>query len=131
MIDLDAALDAIPDLWSPHIAATVNDYDVKITKLEGAFVWHAHPETDEFFLVLAGKLTIELEGRDPVVLGPHQVFTVPRGLRHRPVADPGTRILLLEPQGTSNTGDAGQAPGIATTTGLQLRMDTPPSALSG
>ncbi|MFC1441042.1 cupin domain-containing protein [Streptacidiphilus sp. N1-10] len=120
MIDLDAALDAIPDHWSPHIAATVNDYDVKIAKLEGAFVWHSHPETDEFFLVLAGKLTLELEGRDPVVLGPHQAFTVPRGLQHRPVADPGTRVVLLEPQGTTNAGDAGEVPGIPTTTGFTL-----------
>ena len=126
-LDLGKAYAAIPDLWAPHVAATVNDYDVKIARIEGEFVWHAHEDTDEFFLVLAGDLTIELEGREPVRLLPQQVFTVPRGLRHRPVAAPGTRILLIEPRGTVNTGDAepGADPRITTTTGFTLPAGTP------
>ena len=110
-IDLDAAYDAFDDVWSPRIAATINDYDVKIAKGAGGYVWHAHADTDEFFLVLAGRLTIELDGREPVELGPRQLFTVPRGLRHRPVAAPGTRFLMFEPRGTVNSGDSG-TPGI-------------------
>jgi mannose-6-phosphate isomerase-like protein (cupin superfamily) len=126
-VDLDQAYAAIPDLWSPHVVAAVNDYDVKIVRIEDEFVWHAHEDTDEFFLVLAGDLTIELEGREPVRLLPHQVFTVPRGLRHRPVAGPGTRVLLVEPRGTVNTGDAvpGADPRITTTTGFTLPAEAP------
>jgi mannose-6-phosphate isomerase-like protein (cupin superfamily) len=108
-VDLDAALDGIAEPFDPRIAATVNDYDVKIAKVEGGYVWHAHAETDEFFLVLSGRLSIELEGRSPVELGPHEVFTVPRGLRHRPVGEPGTRFLMFEPRETLNSGDSGAA----------------------
>jgi mannose-6-phosphate isomerase-like protein (cupin superfamily) len=106
-IDLDAVYATFDELWSPRIAAGVNDYDVKIAKVDGEYVWHAHPDTDEFFLVLDGHLTIELDGREPVRLAPRQVFTVPRGLRHRPVGAPGTRILMFEPRGTLNSGDSG------------------------
>jgi mannose-6-phosphate isomerase-like protein (cupin superfamily) len=108
-VDLDAAFTDISDSFDPRIAGAVNDYDVKIAKVEREYVWHAHPETDEFFLVLSGRLTIELEGRPAVVLGPHHVFTVPRGQRHRPVGEPGTRILMFEPRGTLNSGDSGAA----------------------
>ncbi|MFG2224046.1 cupin domain-containing protein [Streptomyces sp. NPDC048644] len=121
--DLGRAYDSFTDTWAPRIAAVVNDYDVKIAKVEGAYVWHAHADTDEFFLVLAGRLTLELADRDPVVLGPQQVFTVPRGLSHRPVAEPGTRILLFEPQGTVNSGDAtltGADAWVCATAGLPL-----------
>jgi mannose-6-phosphate isomerase-like protein (cupin superfamily) len=122
-VDLPSAYASFADeFWAPRIAATVNDYDVKIANGEGEFPWHAHDETDEFFLVVAGELTIELEGRDPVVLGPLQLFTVPRGLRHRPTAVPGTRVLFFEPRGTVNSGDAdvsGDA-AVVSTTGLTL-----------
>jgi len=121
-VDLPSAFASFTETWSPRIAATVNDYDVKIAHGGAAYVWHAHPETDEFFLVLAGELTIELEGRDPVVLGPQQLFTVPRGVRHRPAAVPGTRVLFFEPRGTVNSGDADLAgdPWVFSTTGLAL-----------
>ena len=122
-VDLPTAYASFADeFWAPRIAATVNDYDVKIANGEGPFPWHAHAETDEFFLVVAGELTIELEGRDPVVLGPLQLFTVPRGLRHRPSAIPGTRVLFFEPRGTANSGDADVAadPRVHSTTGLAL-----------
>ena len=105
-VDLDAAFETFHEVYAPRIAGRVNDYDVKIAKVEGEYVWHSHPETDEYFLVLDGRLRIELEGRDAVELGRHCSFTVPRGLRHRPVAEAGTRILMFEPRGTVNTGDA-------------------------
>jgi mannose-6-phosphate isomerase-like protein (cupin superfamily) len=105
-LDLEQAFATFEESFAPRIAATVNDYDVKIARLDGPYVWHAHPETDEFFLVLAGTLTIELEGGDPVVLGPHQLFTVPKGRKHRPIGTPGTRALFIEPRGTVNTGNA-------------------------
>lgn len=122
-VDLPSAYASFAgEIWSPRIAATVNDYDVKIANGDGPYVWHAHPDTDEFFLVVAGELTIELEDRDPVVLGPLQLFTVPRGLRHRPSATPGTRVLFFEPRGTFNSGDADLAadPWVVSTTGFSL-----------
>lgn len=124
-VDLNRAYDTFTETWSPRIAAVVNDYDVKIAKVEGEYVWHAHADTDEFFLVLAGELTLELEGRDPVRLGPMQVFTVPRGMRHRPSATPGTQILFLEPRGTLNSGDAdlSETPWVPLTRGVPLGED--------
>ena len=80
------ALDSIGELWQPHRLASVNDYDVKVARLEGEFVWHTHPDTDELFLVVSGELTIQLRDRD-VVLGPNDVFVVPRGVEHCPKAD--------------------------------------------
>ena len=74
----------------------------------GEFVWHSHPDTDDFFLVLQGRLTIQLRDRD-VVLGPGELFVVPRGVEHCPRADEETHVLLIEPRGTPNTGDAGGA----------------------
>ncbi|MFF9480681.1 cupin domain-containing protein [Streptomyces sp. NPDC014733] len=121
--DLAAAFASFEETWSPRIAGGVNDYDVKIAKVEGAYVWHAHPDTDEFFLVLAGELTLELADRAPVVLGPQQMFTVERGLRHRPVAAPGTRILMFERRGTVNSGDAeltGDAAWVRASQGVPL-----------
>jgi mannose-6-phosphate isomerase-like protein (cupin superfamily) len=116
------------EIWSPRIAATVNDYDVKIANGDGPYVWHSHPDTDEFFLVVEGELTLELEDRDPVVLGPLQLFTVPRGLRHRPSATPGTRVLFFEPRGTLNSGDADLAgdPWVTSTTGFDLNPESAP-----
>ena len=108
-LDLEQAFATFTESFAPRVAAAVNDYDVKIARLDGPYVWHAHADTDEFFLVLAGELTIELEGREPVVLGPHQLFTVPKGLKHRPIGVPGTRVVFFEPRGTVNTGDADPA----------------------
>jgi mannose-6-phosphate isomerase-like protein (cupin superfamily) len=121
-VDLTRAFASFSEVWAPRIAATVNEYDVKIAHGGAPYVWHAHPDTDEFFLVLEGELTIELEGRDPVVLGALQVFTVTRGLRHRPSAVPGTRVLFFEPRGTANSGDADLSadPHVFSTTGLAL-----------
>jgi len=84
----------------------MNDYDVKLVKVEGEFVWHRHDDTDELFLVIDGELTIEVEGREPVTLGELDLFVVPSGVLHRPVGQSGTRVLLIEPSHVVNTGDA-------------------------
>jgi mannose-6-phosphate isomerase-like protein (cupin superfamily) len=92
--------------WSPKRIATLNDYEVKLVKVQGEFVWHEHADTDELFLVLSGRLTIQLRDGD-VVLGPGELFVVPKGVQHCPRADEETAILLLEPAGVVNTGEAG------------------------
>ena len=103
-IDLAEKLAAFDERWSPRIVAELNGQHVKLVKLEGEFVWHAHAAEDELFLVLVGRLTIEL--RDgAVVLGPGQMAVVPRGVEHRPVADGEVHVLLFEPAGTLNTGN--------------------------
>jgi mannose-6-phosphate isomerase-like protein (cupin superfamily) len=95
--------------WAPRIVASYNDNDIRIVKVAGEFVWHKHDETDDFFLVLDGVLDIELRDRT-VTLGPGELFVVPRGIEHRPVARQGeVRMLVIEPKGTPNTGDAGTA----------------------
>jgi mannose-6-phosphate isomerase-like protein (cupin superfamily) len=104
--NLNAAFDAVDAHWQPHRVASVNDYEVKAVKLLGEFVWHSHPDTDELFLVWSGDLTIQLRDRD-VRLGPGDVYVVPRGVEHRPVAAGEVKALLIEPTGTVNTGDAG------------------------
>jgi mannose-6-phosphate isomerase-like protein (cupin superfamily) len=102
-IDLAEKLAAFEERWSPRIVAELNGQHVKLAKLDGAFVWHAHEDEDELFLVIEGRLTIEL--RDgAVVLGPGQMAVVPRGVEHRPVADGEVHLLLFEPAGTLNTG---------------------------
>jgi mannose-6-phosphate isomerase-like protein (cupin superfamily) len=100
------ALSAISEQWQPHRLTSINDYDVKVVKIEGEFVWHTHPDTDELFMVVSGELTIQLRDRD-VVLGPYDVFVVPKGVEHCPKADAEVQVLLFEPRGTVNTGDAG------------------------
>lgn len=107
-VSLTTALASFSDLWSPRIVTAVNDYDVRIAKVEGEHVWHVHDHTDEFFLVLEGELTIELRettGERTVVLPKGSVFTVPRGTEHKPVAPTGAAILLFEPTGTVTVGD--------------------------
>lgn len=106
VVDLDAKFALFSEHWSPKLVARLNDYDVKLVRIKGDFVWHTHEDTDELFLVLEGELTIQLRDRD-VVLGPGQLFVVPRGVEHCPHADGEVRALLLEPAGTVNTGDAG------------------------
>jgi mannose-6-phosphate isomerase-like protein (cupin superfamily) len=105
-IDLAAKLASFDDHWSPKIVARLNDYDVQLVKVKGEFVWHKHDETDDFFLVLEGRLTIQLRDRD-VELREGELFVVPRGVEHCPRADDEAHVLLIEPAGTPNTGDAG------------------------
>ncbi|MFI8460566.1 cupin domain-containing protein [Kitasatospora sp. NPDC085464] len=107
-IPLDEALASFDALWSPRIVTRVNDYDVRIAKVHGDHVWHAHDDTDEFFLVLDGELHISLrepDGERTVVLPRGSVFTVPRGTEHRPSAPDGAAILMFEPTGTPTVGD--------------------------
>ena len=108
-VNLDEQFGRFNDYWSPKIVANVNDYDVKVVKVRGEFVWHQHEDTDEFFLVTAGRLRIGLEDQGDVALGPGELFVVPRGVRHCPVADEETWVVLLEPRETLNTGDADRA----------------------
>ncbi|MEV6882049.1 cupin domain-containing protein [Streptomyces sp. NPDC051135] len=105
-VNLADKLARFSELWSQKRVAVVNDYEVKVAKLKGEFVWHTHEDTDELFLVISGRLRIQLRDTD-VVLEPGELFVVPRGVEHCPVADEETAILLFEPKGTMNTGDAG------------------------
>jgi mannose-6-phosphate isomerase-like protein (cupin superfamily) len=107
-ISLEKALASFTDQWSPRIVTTVNDYDVRVAKVEGEHLWHTHDHTDEFFLVLDGELHIALReptGERTVVLPKGSVFTVPRGTEHKPYAPVPSSILVLEPTGTLTVGD--------------------------
>ncbi|MFI2507791.1 cupin domain-containing protein [Streptomyces sp. NPDC018972] len=124
-LSLDRALASFTEQWSPRIVTAVNDYDVRVAKVEGEHVWHAHDHTDEFFLVLDGELHIALRepsGERTVVLPKGSVFTVPRGVEHKPHAPVPTAILLFEPTGTLTTGDRhDEVPAhVDTTTGHAL-----------
>src|SRR6516165_1107792 len=103
-VNLTEKLYAFSDLWSPKIIAQFNGHDVMVVKVQGEFVWHSHAETDDFFLVLKGNLTIQLRDGE-VRLGPGDLYVVPKGVEHRPVAEEETHLLLIEPYGTPNTGD--------------------------
>jgi mannose-6-phosphate isomerase-like protein (cupin superfamily) len=107
-INLASKLATFSDYFSPHTIATLNDCDVMVTKLKGEFIWHKHDNTDDFFLVLKGSLDIELRDRT-VTLGPGDMYIVPKGVEHRPVAKEEVHLLLIEPTGTPNTGDTGTA----------------------
>ena len=105
-IDLDQKLSEFTERWSPKVVARLNDYEIKVVKLEGEFVWHSHDLTDELFLVLDGELGIKMRDGD-VALRPGQLYVVPRGVEHCPVAEGEVRAVLIEPAGVVNTGDAG------------------------
>ena len=104
-VNLAEKLALFDERFSPRIVATMNDYKLEVVKVEGEFVWHSHPETDDVFLVLEGELEIELRDRT-VHLGKGDLYVVPRGVEHRPRAAREAHVLLIEPQGTRNTGDA-------------------------
>ena len=105
-VDLSGALATFDGHWAPRIVGALNGQEVKVAKLLGEFVWHAHADADELFMVLRGRLRIELRERT-ITLDPGQFLIVPRGVEHRPVADEEVHVLLFEPAGTVNTGDAG------------------------
>ncbi|WP_308013264.1 cupin domain-containing protein [Streptomyces beigongshangae] len=124
-VALSAALASFTELWSPRIVASVNDYDVRLAKVAGEHVWHTHDHTDEFFLVVRGELLIELRepaGERTVTLPEGSLYTVPRGVEHRPSAPSGAAILLFEPTGTLTVGDRHEeVPGhVDVTTGHPL-----------
>jgi mannose-6-phosphate isomerase-like protein (cupin superfamily) len=108
VVNLAQKLTMFDERWSPRTVAQFNGHDVMVVKVKGEFVWHHHDDTDDFFLVLKGRLTIRLPDSE-VVLGPGELFVVPVGVEHQPVADEDTELLLIEPGGTPNTGDAESA----------------------
>ena len=107
-LSIPVALSEITEVCTPRLIANLNkEYDIKIARTHGGFIWHSHPETDEFFYILSGSLTIEIEGekgREDVVLEQGGFYVVPSGIRHRPVGD--AEIMLVEKVGVVNTGDA-------------------------
>ena len=107
-IDLDQKLSTFSDHWSPRTVAQFNACDVMVVKVKGDFVWHKHDDTDDFFLVLKGVLDIQLRDRT-VTLREGQMYIVPKGVEHRPMAHGEVHILLIEPSGTPNTGDQATA----------------------
>ena len=105
-INFAAKLALFDDRWQPRVIAQMNDYQFKLVKIEGDFVWHSHADTDETFIVLAVRLRIDF--RDGAVhLGPGEMYVVPRGVEHKPFAEGEVRMLLVEPCGVRNTGDQG------------------------
>jgi len=113
-VNLDEKFASFSDHWAPRLVASYNGNDIRIVRAEGEFVWHAHADTDDFFLVLDGELDIELRDRT-VTLGPGELYVVPRGVEHRPVARRGeVRMINIEPGGTHNLGEGSpQRPVVA------------------
>jgi mannose-6-phosphate isomerase-like protein (cupin superfamily) len=107
-INLKSKLASFSDHWSPKIVTRFNGHDVMLVKAKGEFTWHSHPDTDDFFLVLKGRMTIRLRDRD-VDLSAGEMFVVPKGVEHCPVAAEEVHVLLIEPEGTPNTGDESTA----------------------
>ena len=107
-INLEAKLATFSEHWQPRTVAQFNGHDVMVVKVQGEFVWHKHDDTDDLFLVLKGHLMIQLRDRD-IHLGPGELFVVPKGVEHRPVAKEEVHLLLIEPSGTPNTGDPATA----------------------
>ena len=103
-VNIDGAFARFDEMWKPHVVAELNGQMVKIARLEGEFIWHAHEDEDELFLVLEGVLTIELRGREPVVLNQGELVVIPKGVEHKPVARGEVRLMLFEPATTVNTG---------------------------
>ena len=95
----------LTELWSPAVIGAVDDHYVKVAKVQGTFGWHAHPDEDELFLVLDGRLRIELEGGDAVELGAGELYVVPKGVRHNPLAREQTLLMLFERKSTAHSGD--------------------------
>jgi mannose-6-phosphate isomerase-like protein (cupin superfamily) len=107
-INLAEKLSTFTTHWSPRIVGSFNGHDLMVVKVLGEFVWHDHPDTDDFFMVLSGELVIDLPDGS-VTLTPSEVFVVPKGVQHRPRATVETHLLLIEPAGTPNTGDPATA----------------------
>jgi mannose-6-phosphate isomerase-like protein (cupin superfamily) len=105
-INLAAKLALIREQWQPRVVAELNDYQFKVVRIEGDFLWHDHAETDEAFLVLDGELRIDFRDGS-VVLRPGELFVVPKGVEHKPYAEREVQLLLIEPRGVTNTGSAG------------------------
>lgn len=106
-VNLDEAFASIDELWQPHAAADVDAYQLKIAKIDGEFIWHAHHDADELFLIHAGHLTLRFRDREAVELDPGDLYVVPRGVEHQPVGRDGCQIVMFERAEVVNTGSAG------------------------
>ncbi len=104
-INLKEKLSKFSDHWSPKVIAEMNDYQFKLVKIKGDFVWHNHGDTDEFFLVLEGEMNIKFKD-ETVLLKEGEIFVVPKGVEHKPYAEEECKIMIVEPRGVINTGDA-------------------------
>ena len=104
-INLEDKLSKFSEHWSPKVIAEMNDYQFKLVKIEGEFVWHDHPDTDEVFIVIEGTMKIEFEDRT-IELREGEMLVVPKGVRHKPYAEEECKVMLVEPRGVVNTGDA-------------------------
>jgi mannose-6-phosphate isomerase-like protein (cupin superfamily) len=107
-INLADKLSTFSEHWQPRVVGQFNGHDLMVVKVKGEFVWHQHADTDDFFLVLQGRLTLRMRDGD-VTVGAGEIFVVPKGVEHCPVAEEEAHILLIEPNGTPNTGDAATA----------------------
>ena len=104
-INLRDKLEKFSDHWSPKVVAEMNDYQFKLVKIQGDFVWHNHADTDEVFIVLEGSMRIEFEDGE-VELSEGEMYVVPRGVNHKPYAEEECKVMLVEPRGVVNTGDS-------------------------
>lgn len=109
-VDLAAKFSAISEHWRPRLVGELNGQEVKLAKLQGEFIWHHHADEDELFMVVRGRLRIEIRGQEAVELEPGQFLIVPRGVEHRPVAEEEVELMLFEPAGTRNTGNVEGSP---------------------
>ncbi|TXH83297.1 MAG: cupin domain-containing protein [Rhizobium sp.] len=107
-INFQEKLERIEGFWQPRVIAEMNDYQFKLVRIEGDFIWHDHPETDEAFIVIEGRLRIDFQD-GAVYIGPGEMFVVPKGVQHKPFAEKEVRMMLIEPRGTLNTGHEGGA----------------------
>ena len=105
IINLKEKLSKFSDHWSPKVIAELNDYQFKLVKIQGEFVWHNHPDTDEVFIVIEGTMNIEFEN-ETVPLTEGEMLVVPKGVEHKPYAEKECKVMLVEPRGVVNTGDS-------------------------
>lgn len=107
-VNLERQLSTFADYWQPRTVGEFNGHDLMVAKVKGEFVWHKHDDTDDLFLVIKGNLRLELRDRT-ITLAPGELFVVPKGVEHRPIAEDEVHLLLVERTGTPNTGDAATA----------------------
>lgn len=109
-VNLAQKLSLFDSHWDPKVIADYNDNDVMVVKFQGEYPFHKHDNSDDFFLVIAGEVTMEYEDHDNVTFGPGELVIVPKGVVHRPSAEHEAKVLLIEPRGEPNSGDSGRAP---------------------
>lgn len=108
-INLESKLSQFSDHWSPRTVSEFNGHDIMVAKIKGEYHWHSHPDTDDFFLVLSGEVTLRIKNKKDIVLQPGEMFVVPVGVEHQPVCSEEAHILLIEKSGTPNSGDKNTA----------------------